>query len=65
VTRARPAPLLVAAFAELHVSSGVVAMLVATVPIWMVALAHLRGLGRRSASATEVTCMEGGQPEVA
>jgi drug/metabolite transporter (DMT)-like permease len=32
--------------AELHVSSGVVAMLVATVPIWMVALAHLRGLQR-------------------
>jgi drug/metabolite transporter (DMT)-like permease len=31
-------------FAEQHVSSGVVAMLVATVPLWMVALAHLRGI---------------------
>ena len=48
MTRARPAPLLVAAFAEAHVSSGVVAMLVATVPIWMVALAHVRGLQRVS-----------------
>jgi drug/metabolite transporter (DMT)-like permease len=35
-------------FAELHVSSGVVAMLVATVPLWMVALAHLRGIQRVS-----------------
>jgi drug/metabolite transporter (DMT)-like permease len=35
-------------FAEEHVSSGVVAMLVATVPIWMVALAHVRGLQRVS-----------------
>ncbi len=35
-------------FAELHVSSGVVAMLVATVPIWMVALAHFRGLQKTS-----------------
>ena len=34
--------------AELHVSSGVVAMLVATVPLWMVALAHFRGLQRVS-----------------
>lgn len=33
-------------FAEQHVASGVVALLVATTPMWMAAFAHLRGVQR-------------------